>query len=163
MLSCCSLHRTGLWLALSCATLPWTDCKEQMCDSTVVPPIHSLSLVHSLKGCCSFKGFIYNLTRPVRSHVLSKGSLILLVPLSVCPLMEMSQILEHVNMASLFDDPMCHIQLAKVICSSPRNNSLRRSCLITSFSSMTPVSCKICLQHIQQLLAQCYLCSSKAM
>lgn len=46
----------------------------------------------------------------------------------------------------------------------PGNNPLRRSCLITSFSSTIPISCKICLQRIQQLLLlQCYLRSSKQM
>lgn len=69
-------------------------------------------------------------------HTCWVDSLTLLVPLSACSLMEMSQVLEH--MASLFDDTMHHMQMATVICSFPRNNPLSTFCFTTGFSSMTP-------------------------
>lgn len=119
MMSSHSLDKTGLWLALTWATLQQTDCKEKICDFNMVSPIHSLSLVHPLTRNYSFEGFIYSLLRPVKSHVLSKGSLTLLAPLSACHLVVMSQVLEHVEAASLFVDPMRHMQLAAVISSSP--------------------------------------------
>lgn len=50
-----SLGKTGLWLALSWGKLQLIDCKEKMHDSNAVPPIHSLSLVHSLTRKLQFR------------------------------------------------------------------------------------------------------------
>jgi len=159
-----SLDETGLWLVLSWATLQRTDCKGKTRDFNTVSPIHSLSLVHSLTRNYSFKGFITSLSTPVKSHVLSKGSLTLLAPpLILSPRGDVSGFGARQGGLSLYRPCASH---AAGNCYQlfPGNNPLRRSCFITSFSSTIPISCKICLQHIQQLLLlQRYLCSSKQM
>ena len=85
----------------------------------MVPPIHSLSLVHSLTRKLRFRRIHLQPVQTCQVTCAEQRLAHPFGPLSACPLVVMSQVLQHVEVASLFVDPMCHMQLATVISSSP--------------------------------------------
>lgn len=139
MLASHSLDKTGLWLIRSWVRLQRMDCEEKMHDFSVVPPIHSSPLVNkevtvwkdSSTACPDLSSHL------CRVKVLSP----FWPPLGLSPRGDASGFAARRGGLSLcwphasHAAGHCYQQL-------PRNNPLRRSCLITSLSSMIPIPCK---------------------